>query len=143
MEAAVQLVAVGMAPHDVSVALSVPVSEIETLTASRTKTSTTLNEDDQRLAEAMRSLAWKAYKHANETFEFGHPREKAELTRAILGRTMGLVGLEQTQQVDAIRQEFESLLKSSRGTDASLEEPHVTLGAPPLDAYDPNQGRDD
>lgn len=139
--AAAQLVGIGMKPHDVAVALGVSKREVESLTSSRI--TTTLKEEDQRLAEAMRQLAWKANEYALETFEFGHPREKAELTRAILGRTMGLVGLEQTQQVDTLRQEFEKLLRDARGTDSSIEEvsPHVALSAPPIDVDDPDEGR--
>lgn len=141
-QAVVTLAAAGQAPHDIAVALGVPEREVEALTASRRQVSTVLSDDDKRLAEAMRDLAWQARDFAIQTFLFGHPREKAELTRAILGRTMGLVGLEQTQMVDEVRSEFEGMLRGMRGTDESIVEvPHAEVGAPPGDAYDPDEGR--
>lgn len=142
-EAVAILAKAGRSPQDISLALGIPKNAIEEVTASRTTISTVLNEDDERLAEAMRGLAWQAVDHAKDVYAFGHPKEKMDLTRAVLGRTMGLVGLEQTQQVDQLRQSFEGMLRDMRGTDASIEEPHdLTTGPIAVDAYDPDERRD-
>ena len=80
--------------------------------------STELNADDQELADGLRKLTWKAMQIAEETLMFGSPADQQMISRAIVSRSMALIGAEKTSKLDEMREEFHQLI----GGQASAEE---------------------
>lgn len=109
---------------------------------SSTTFSTRLNPKDAQLADAMRDLAWKAYDEARITMEFGSPAERSSLVRAVIARSMALVGAEKSSTMDTIREEFNDLIGNIRSpidTEYDLPEDDdyaLEIGAASIDADD-------
>lgn len=89
------------------------VAEVASFRSSSTF-STHLNPADAELADAMRTLAWKAYEEAYVTMEFGSPSERASLVRAVIARSMSLVGAEKSGKMDSLRDEFNEMIGAIR-----------------------------
>lgn len=137
LEMAQQLVRYGVDPHVVAATFDMPVRDIATLASGRT--TTFLSPEDAELASAMRRVAWMAVEKAMETLQYGNPRDKQQLIRAILSRTMGLVGVETTQRFDEMRNEFETMLVDLRGDEKVLEDPpYVGTSPAAIPTDDPN-----
>lgn len=72
--------------------------------------STELNADDQELADGLRKLTWKAMQIAEETLMFGSPQDQQMISRAIVSRSMALIGAEKTSKLDEMREQFHQLI---------------------------------
>jgi hypothetical protein len=77
--------------------------------------STELNADDQELADGLRRLTWRAMQIAEETLMFGSPQDQQMISRAIVSRSMALIGAEKTSKLDEIREEFHALIGGQSG----------------------------
>lgn len=80
--------------------------------------STELNAEDQELADGLRRLTWRAMQIAEETLMFGSPQDQQRISRAIVSRSMNLIGAEKTSKLDELRESFHELI----GGQASSEE---------------------
>lgn len=85
--------------------------------------STELNAEDQELADGLRKLTWKAMQIAEETLMFGSPTDQQMISRAIVSRSMALIGAEKTSKLDEMREEFHQLI----GGQANAEEVEYEL----------------
>lgn len=83
-----QLAEYGVDVRTIAAALDVSVSRVATKITTRTK----LVPEDEKLADAMRTLAWRAYHVAMDTLDFGTPSDQMNVMRIVLGNTSKLIG---------------------------------------------------
>lgn len=111
------------------------------LEVSRTKVTRTVTKSrapaDEELAEAMRSLAWTAYRESARIFEFGTPDQKLSLIRPLISNASKTIGAGEGSKLEDARESFQQLLIGMRD-DAEPETPTLTTGT-----YNPNQTLDD
>lgn len=101
--------------------------QVETLAkfqAQSTTFSTRLNAKDAELADKVRTIAHMAIQKAEETLMFGAPADQNILVRAIVGRSMALVGAEKESKLDDLRAEFEEFVSAAQsGEDIDIDLP--------------------
>lgn len=143
-EAIELLLRCGVTENVIAKELDIPIVVVREVAQFRATTtfSTRLNPKDAELAEAMRNLAWKAYQEALVTMEFGNPTERASLVRAVINRSMSLVGAEKSNTMDRIRDEFNEMVGAIRAPDdyeyelPEDDEDAVEAGSTTIDSYD-------
>lgn len=96
--------------------LDIPVTNVRAVLTMRATTSY-LAPEDKELADAMRDLAWRAYREAKVIIEYGAPGERLGLIKTILSRTTSMVGAETTTRYDEMRNEFEEMLTGFHSDD--------------------------
>lgn len=99
----------GVPDNKIAKELDIPIANVRAYLTMR-QTTTYLAPEDKELADAMRDLAWRAYKEAKVLIEYGAPGEKLGLIKTILARTTSMVGAETTTRYDEMRNEFEEML---------------------------------
>jgi hypothetical protein len=111
------LLRVGVPERKIASTLDVPASVVREVTQFKTSQtfSTELNADDQELADGLRRLTWRAMQIAEETLMFGSPQDQQMISRAIVSRSMALIGAEKTSKLDEIREEFHALIGGQSG----------------------------
>ena len=97
----------GVDERTIAASAGLTVSEVRTII----RTTTQLAPEDEELANAMRVLAWTAFEEAMNTLIYGAPADKQGLVRAIIGRTMGLVGMTQQTQTEEMRSAMDRIIK--------------------------------
>lgn len=97
----------GVDERTIAASAGITVSEVRTIT----RTTFQLSPADEELANAMRTLAWTAFEEAMQTLIYGSPADKQALVRAIIGRTMGLVGMTVETSTHEMRNKMEELLE--------------------------------
>lgn len=139
--------AVGNDPYRIAVAVREDIVYVKRVIKQHQHHKTFSEPEDKEIADAMRTLAWRALDEALDIYQYGHPTEKYGLTKTILARVSGLVGQQTTTRYEDMRNELEEILGAQRGTDAPLEEPVIEtepqLDAPGWDTYDPDEGTHD
>ena len=121
--------------------LDLPVANVRGAITYR-QTSTFLEPEDRELADAMRDLAWRAYREAKILIEFGSPGDRLGLIKTILSRTTSMVGAETTTRYDEMRNEFEEMLTGFHGREPYTWEAEEEIGASPasIEAVDSDEG---
>lgn len=132
----------GVDERTIAAAAGVTVSEIRSITA----TTTSLSPEDEQLANAMRVLAWTAFEEAMQTLIYGAPSDRQALIRAIIGRAMGLVGVQTETQTQELREEMSRIMEEVRGSEEVLipvDEYEPEAGTTFIDTDDPDERPDD
>ncbi len=99
----------GVDDRKIAKELDIPIVNVRAVLTLRATTSY-LAPEDKELADAMRDLAWRAYREAKVIIEFGAPGERLGLIKTILSRTTAMVGAETTTRYDEMRNEFDEML---------------------------------
>lgn len=107
----------GVDERTIAAAAGVTISEVRTIT----RTVTTLTPEDEELANAMRILAWTAFEEAMQTLIYGAPSDKQALVKAIISRTMGLIGVSQQSQTDEMRAAMDRILSNMTDDQPGLD----------------------
>lgn len=107
----------GVDERTIAASAGVTISEVRTIT----RTVTTLNPEDEELANAMRTLAWTAFEEAMQTLIYGAPSDKQALVKVIISRTMGLIGVSQQSQTDEMRAAMDRILSNLTDDQPGLE----------------------
>jgi len=99
----------GISDKAIAKELDIPIANVRAVLTMR-RTINYLQPEDKELADAMRDLAWRAYKEAKVIIEYGSPGERLGLIKTILARTTSMVGAETTTRYDEMRNEFEEMV---------------------------------
>lgn len=106
----------GVQDKQIAKELDIPIVNVRAYLTAR-RTTTYLAPEDKELADAMRDLAWRAYREAKVLIEYGAPGERLGLIKTILARTTSMVGAETTTRYDEMRNEFEDMLTGFHNND--------------------------
>lgn len=131
----------GVDERSIAASAGITIAEVRSLTS----TTVQLTPEDEELANAMRILAWTAFEEAMQTLIYGAPSDRQQLVRAIIGRTMGLVGMQTEHQTQELREEFSKMMAAVRGSEEVLipVDDYVETSSPIRDIDDPDEGPDD
>jgi hypothetical protein len=99
----------GVEDKKIATELDIPIVNVRAVLTLK-RTTSYLAPEDKELADAMRDLAWRAYREAKVIIEYGAPGERLGLIKTILSRTTSMVGAETTTRYDEMRNEFEEML---------------------------------
>lgn len=137
----------GLDEQEIANALGLDPHLVRGVLVTRQVTTRFINPADKELADAMRHLAWVAYKEALSTIRYGSSGERLGLIKTILGRTTSMVGMETTTRLDDMRNEFDEMVSgivtNPIAPDLLDIEPDAELSATPFDSYYSDQGVDD
>lgn len=115
----------GVDERTIAASAGITVSEVRTII----KTTYSLSPADEELANAMRTLAWTAFEEAMNTLIYGSPSDKQALVRAIISRSMGLVGMTVETNTHEMRNKMDDLMGAIReepGENLVLDESATT-----------------
>jgi hypothetical protein len=124
--------------------LDLPLVNVRAVLTMR-RVSSYLQPEDKELADAMRDLAWRAYKEAKVIIEYGSPGERLGLIKTILSRTSAMVGQETTTRYDEMRNEFDEMLAGFfTAYDDTDDYPNeIEAGSASIETMDSDERRDD
>lgn len=138
-----QLLRVGLPVQTIAEAIGVSEQYVRVVSKSNRMVTVQLNSQDKALADAMRELLWKGIKEAHIIMQFGTPSERSAMVRTLVGRGMGLLGVEQTSRIEQMREQMELLVGGIRG-DVPMDEVQDVIDAElaadsaSTDAYNPD-----
>lgn len=124
----------GIGEKEIAKQLNLPIQNVRAVLTMR-QVSTYLAPEDKELADAMRDLAWRAYREAKVLIEFGAPGERLGLIKTILARTTQMVGSETTTRYDEMRNEFDEML-TGFFTDDDDDQLEIEAGTDAGEAFD-------
>lgn len=127
------LYAMGQDPYKIASIVREDIVYVRRILSKYSRRTEFTHFEDKELADAMRTLAWRALEEALEVFENGHPVERLALTKTIIGRTASMVGSQTTTHYDDMRNELEEIFTGVRGTEEPLtipEELEVDIDEP-------------